>query len=197
MRKLILKMSMSADGFVGGPNGEIDWIFRSYDAGATDWTMETLWQAGLHAMGHRTYHDMAAHWPTSTEPYAAPMNEIPKVIFSRKGEIKRPDLGLSTTALAEIRHSWENPAVMGRDIVADVARLKAEPGGFILAHGGADFASSLIAAGLVDEFRLLVHPIALGAGLSIFSELARPLDLMLLSSTAFPGGAVANVYRPS
>ncbi len=78
MRQLILKMSVSVDGFVGGPNGEIDWIFKSYDAGATAWEVDALWQAGVHIMGSRTFQDMAAYWPTSTEPYAAPMNENPE-----------------------------------------------------------------------------------------------------------------------
>ena len=87
MRKLILKMSVSLDGFVGGPNGEIDWVFKSYDAGATDWEVEALWNAGIHIMGSRTFQDMAAYWPTSTEPFAPPMNEIPKAVFSRTGTI--------------------------------------------------------------------------------------------------------------
>ena len=55
MRRLILKMSMSLDGYVGGPNGEIDWLIRSRDEGATAWIADTLWQAGLHVMGSRTY----------------------------------------------------------------------------------------------------------------------------------------------
>jgi dihydrofolate reductase len=62
VRKLILKMSVSVDGFVGGPNGELDWIFRSLDKDATAWTIENLWQAGVHIMGSRTFRDMAAYW---------------------------------------------------------------------------------------------------------------------------------------
>ena len=67
-------MSLSIDGFVSGHNGELGWIVDSYDAEATQWTMKTLAGAGLHIMGSRTYHDMRAHWPTSTEPFAAPMS---------------------------------------------------------------------------------------------------------------------------
>ena len=66
MRDLILKMSISIDGFVGGPDGGIK-----------------IWNASLHIMGSRTFHDMAAYWPTSTEVFAAPMNQIPKAVFSR------------------------------------------------------------------------------------------------------------------
>ena len=84
MRKLVLKMSVSVDGFVSGPNGEVYWIFKTGN-GVTEWLVDTLWQAGVHAMGSRTYYNMAAFWPSSGAPLAAPMNEILKVVFSRKG----------------------------------------------------------------------------------------------------------------
>lgn len=205
MKQLILKMSVSVDGFVGGPNGEIDWIFRSYDAGATAWTVETLWQAGVHIMGSRTFQDMAAYWPTSTEPYAAPMNAIPKIVFSRSGQLQ----AATTQALADAKRqrteetaasgpsSWTTPGVASGDFASEIARLKQQPGRPILAHGGAGFARSLVRHGLVDEFRLLVHPVALGRGLSLFADLDRPLDLRLVSATAFDGGAVAHVYWPA
>ncbi len=79
MRKIILKMSMSTDGFVGGPNGEIDWIFRSDYPGATSWTLDALGQAGVHIMGRRTFYDMVSYWPYSSNVFAAAMNAIPKI----------------------------------------------------------------------------------------------------------------------
>src|SRR5438309_1107322 len=85
MRKLILRMQISLDGFVSGPEGEVRWIFDSMDDGLTRWTVGTVSRAGLHIMGSRTFSDMAAYWPTSDEPIAAPMNLIPKMVFSRKG----------------------------------------------------------------------------------------------------------------
>ena len=75
-------MSMTLDGYVGGPAGEIDWILRTLDAEAASSIEEILWQAGAHFVGRRTYADMASYWPTSTEPLAAPMNAIPKIVFS-------------------------------------------------------------------------------------------------------------------
>jgi dihydrofolate reductase len=87
MRKLILKMSMSVDGFVGGTKSDVDWIFATMDEGAVDWTMKSVWQAGVHIMGSRTFHDMASYWPFSSEVYAAPMNEIPKVVFSKNPSV--------------------------------------------------------------------------------------------------------------
>ena len=76
MRDLILTMAMSLDGFVCGPNGELDWIFNG-DQEAIAWKVETVSSAGLHIMGSRTFKSMAGFWPTAAGPFAAPMNEIP------------------------------------------------------------------------------------------------------------------------
>jgi hypothetical protein len=90
MRKLILKMSMSLDGFVGGPNGEADWMLPSRSEDGAAWVLETLQQAGVHAMGSRTYRAMASYWPTATDPMATAMNDIPKVVFTRQASVDLP-----------------------------------------------------------------------------------------------------------
>lgn len=213
MRKLVLKMSLSLDGFVGGPNGEVDWIFNSLDAAAIVWAVETLAQAGVHVMGSRTFHDMAAYWPSSRAAFAAPMNEIPKVMFSASG-LAAAGADRTTTALkdavrarpgepapqvpamAAANEGWAHPRILSGELADDIAQLKREPGKPILAHGGARFARSLVALGLIDEYRLLIHPVALGSGLALFSALSAPLSLTLVSATSFPAGAVAHVYRP-
>ncbi len=213
MRKLILKMSVSVDGFVAGPKGEIDWIFKSTDEATIDWIVDTLWQAGVHIMGSRTFHDMAAYWPTSTEKFAAPMNEIPKLVFSRKGAAETAGTGSTTRALQDATRaradqgadtslsansvSWTNVPVASGELAAEIARLKAQAGKDILAHGGARFAESLVRSRLVDEYRLVMHPVALGRGLPLFSDVPKPLHLKLISSTAFGAGAVAQVYQPA
>ncbi len=210
MKKLILKMSVSADGFVAGPKGEIDWIFATESKDAIQWEMDTLWDASLHLMGSRTYHDMAAWWPTSTEVYAPPMNEIPKAVFSRRG-VKGPNKARTTMAVknalaanrgkpratpsALVRDSWLHPQFCTGSLASEIKRLKRGSGKPLLAHGGAGFARSLVKAGLVDEYHLLVHPVVLGRGLPIFTELPEPLRLELLASTPFKSGAVAQVYR--
>jgi len=211
MRKLILKMSVSVDGFVGGPNGEIDWIFRSMDKSAAKWTVGVIWQAGVHIMGSRTFHDMAAYWPYSDEIFAAPMNEIPKVVFSKNSSIKNSGEELTTRAFEDASKinkpeglktstqnlaTWTNAAVAAGDLKEEIIRLKQQPGKDILAHGGATFAQSLVRTGLIDEYQLLVHPVALGAGLPLFSALPEPIDLKLVSATMFGSGAVAHVYQP-
>jgi dihydrofolate reductase len=209
MRKLVLKMSVSVDGFVGGPNGEIDWLFRSMDEGSTAWTVNSIGQAGVHVMGSRTFRDMAAYWPSSTEPFARPMNEIPKVVFARHG-LGDGKSGPTTQALSDARaqatgnaaqatpavESWRAARVATGDLAEEVARLKQEPGKEILAHGGARFAQSLVKGGLVDEYRLLIHPVVLGRGLPLFAELTAPVDLTLIESHRFGRGVIANIYRP-
>lgn len=84
MRELVLKMSMTPDGFVCGPSGEAEWIFGA-DQEAKAWVLETVRNAGLHTIGSRSFQDMAAYWSPSTMPFAAPMNQIPKAVFSRQG----------------------------------------------------------------------------------------------------------------
>ena len=181
MRKLILRMSMSLDGFVRGPNGESDWIFRNQDEESLAYGLAQVSDVGVHAMGRVTYGDMAAYWPKSTENFAPPMNSIPKVVFSK--------------TLKEA--PWGPARILSGDLAEEVARLKAEPGKDILAHGGAGLARSLTQRGLVDEYWFLVHPVALGGGLPIFKDLPKPIDLKLISLKTFPKGAVAKTYRPA
>ncbi|HLB11192.1 MAG TPA: dihydrofolate reductase family protein, partial [Gemmatimonadaceae bacterium] len=133
MRKLILKMSMSVDGFVGGSKSEVDWIFSSMDEGAVDWTMKSIWQAGAHIMGSRTFHDMASYWPFSNEVYAAPMNEMPKIVFSKNPSVTSPTARSTTQAVRDASRasgglagtrssdpanekSWLNARVMSGDL---------------------------------------------------------------------------------
>ncbi len=207
MRRLILKMSMSIDGFIGSPDGRNNWMFgRDHEAKA--WSVEALWTAGLHVMGSRTFRDMAAYWPTSTDMFAPPMNQIPKAVFSRHSPVIPGNVDAATPGavrghaetgqLAEPQPgagSWAEAFVASGELAEEIARLKAQEGGPIMAHGGAGFARSLVAHGLVDEFLLLVHPVALGKGLPLFSDIAAPMPLRLMSSRAFPGGSVAQTYQ--
>jgi len=213
-RKLVLKMSVSLDGFVAGPNGEADWIFRTSGGDdSTAWALQTLREAGVHIMGRRSYDVMAAFWPYSDMPIAPPMNDIPKVIFSRKGLKDGTPVDLTTPSLVEAKsrnahqhgitptaavlQSWAEPTVASGDLVEEILRLKEQPDHFILAHGGAEFAQSLVASGLVDEYRLAIHPVVLGQGQPLFSGLRSPVDLRLISATSFRSGVMGVVYQPA
>lgn len=176
MRKVILKMHVSLDGYIRAVDDDsMDWVFRTFDDQLKAWEVESLWQAGTHIMGRVLYREMADYWPTSTEEYAEPMNTIPKVVFSRT--LQKAD--------------WNNTRIANGDTIEEIIRLKQESGGEILAHGGADFTQSLTKLGLIDEYRLIVHPVILSAGLPLFTE---PIDLHLLDSQAFPGGSMLMVY---
>lgn len=211
MRKLILKMNTSIDGFVKGPNGESDWVFETCDEGCTTWELETIWQAGLHVMGRKTFEDMASYWPSATNPFAAPMNAIPKLVFTRSGKIdfdaiepsnvkeanaddeKKQLKPASAEETRKNQQSWRDP-IVGTDLVAEITRQKNKPGKPLIAYGGGSFARDLIKQDLIDEYRLVVHPILLGSGLAIFNGLERPRALKLVSSTAFPSGATARIF---
>lgn len=180
MRNVVLKMDVSLDGFVATPDRKLDWIFRDFDEELKKCIVGLLWQAGTHIMGRVTYDAMAAHWPSSTEVFAPPMNEIPKVVFSK--------------TLKEA--NWNNSRVVNGDLAEAISRLKQQPGKDILAHGGAGFAQALSRLGLIDEYRLIIHPIALGNGLPLFKDLPSAIRLTLLETRVFNTGVALHVYQP-
>lgn len=181
LRPVVLQVSaLSLDGYICEEGTEFDRIASAVEDGERDaWMVDSLWRAGTHIMGATTYESMASWWPTSTEVFAPPMNEIPKVVFSR------------SLASAE----WGESRIAGGDTAAEIATLKREPGREIIAHGGARFAQSLATLDLVDEYRLVVYPYAVGAGTPLFTAAEHPRVLDLVSSTRFPSGVVALVYR--
>jgi dihydrofolate reductase len=180
MRPLILRHSLSLDGYGSPPAGVPGDFFLEYDDDEFVAHMaEVLGSAGVHAMGSQTYRDMAGHWPFQDGPEAEAMNRIPKVVFSR-----RP-----------IDTPWATTTVCSGDLVTEVQALKAQDGDPILAHGGVRFAQSLVRADLVDEYHLLVSPVAHGGGGPLFTEFTR---LTLVDVKSFPRGNLALTYtRPN
>jgi dihydrofolate reductase len=176
MRPLILKMEMSIDGFVGFDGEEPGWPLEYYDDELTAYELEVLGSAGVHAMGRGAYEDMSPHWPVSTAPFAKPMNEIPKAVFSASLEAA----------------TWAESTIH-RDLDA-MQELKRQDGGPILAHGGSRFAQTLTRHDLVDEFRLNVHPVTFGEGYRLFGG---PLKLRLQDVRRFSSGSVAYTYARS
>jgi len=194
MRKLIMKMSISIDGFVGSGNAESNWIFKSSDETSKAWILERLLEAGLIAMGRKTFEYISSYWPTATGPLAAPMNEIPKAVFTQNGFKSNilPDAELSPATA-----SWAKARIFDGDLAAEIKKLKSEPGKPIYALGGAGFMRNLIATGLIDEYQLVTHPLVFGGGQAIFSGVAQSLDLKLADVKAFPGGIVTHIYHPA
>ena len=161
-RKVVLKMVMSLDGFVTSPDGTHEWMFEWFGDDSGEWNRRALDEAGVHAMGRRSYEIMGPHWAASEGPIATAMNEKPKAVFSRTLE----------------KADWGPAEIFGGDLAAAIAELKArDDEGTVLVHGGPDFAKSLTRLGLVDEYQLTTVPIAIGAGRSPFAELREHLKL--------------------
>ena len=176
MASLVLKMSVSLDGFVAPRDGSTDWIASGRSADGLSWTVETVSNAGAHLIGAATYAGWAGYWPSASGPFAKPMNEIPKVVFSD-----------SLTSA-----DWGETTIAAGDLAEAITRLKQERSdGYLLAHGGVRFARSLVETGLIDEYRLMIHPVVLGAGERLFLA---PLTIEPVSTTAFSGGGVAHVF---
>ena len=146
MRKLSLQQHVSLDGFILEEGTEFFgwWAALPDDDEAEAHLVAGLRRAGTHIMGRVTYEAMATHWPTSTEPVAPVMNDVPKVVFSKS--LRSAD--------------WPDSRIASGDTAEEIARLKAEPGGDIVAHGGVRFVQSLIRLDVVNEYRLYVYPIA-------------------------------------
>jgi dihydrofolate reductase len=182
MRKVLLQMGLSVDGIVaGGPQGTSEAGAPDEDEEVRRWKVRSLDQVGTHIMGRVTYQQMASHWPYNGPAwYADPMNNLPKVVFSK--------------TLTKVE--WKESRIAGGDLGEEIARLKNEPGKDIMAHGGARFVQALARQGLIDEYRLVIRPVALGSGMPLFKDLLVPLHLRLVESEAFADGTTICVYEP-
>ena len=208
-RKLVLGMSITLDSFVAGPNGELDWLFANQGADSTEWIVENQEGCSLIIMGRKSYEAMADYWPTSTLPMAHAMNWTPKMIFTRSGSLAKPakeplrsasDVNGQSKSIPQpdpvIVEMWQNPKFGGKDLGREIEELKSQDGKPIFALGGASFASNLVEHNLVDEYRFIVHPVALGQGIPIFDKLPQPLVLTLIECREFKAGTIAKVFRP-
>ena len=180
-RKVVLKMVMSLDGFVTSPDGTHEWMFEWFGDDSGEWNLRALEEAGVHAMGRRSYEIMGPHWAASDGPIASAMNEKPKAVFSRTLE----------------KAEWGPVEIFSGELAAEIAALKArDHEGTVLVHGGPDFAKSLTRLGLVDEYQPMTVPIAIGAGRSPFAELGAHLKLDVIDEQRFQSGALAQILVP-
>jgi dihydrofolate reductase len=178
MRDVVLIMTASADGIVVAPEGHLGGLPEP--AELKRWKLDRIRRAGTHIMGRVTYGEMERAWPTSDDDYAAPMNDIPKVVFSKTLE----------------EAAWPESSIARGDLADEIRALKSRPGGEIIAWGGAGFAQALSRAGLVDEYAIIVQPVVYGGGKPVFQGLDGALHLDLRATTTFPSGTMLNVYRP-
>lgn len=180
MRKVILFTNISLDGFIARTNGEIDWTIPDEELHRA--AIDTLRDSDLCMFGRKTYQIMADYWPSaannSTIPkymvdFANALNPMKKIVFSKTLE----NAGWNTQILKEF-----DPE--------EIKRMKEEPGKDILIEG-ADIAQQFMQHDLIDGFRLVVHPVALGSGKPLFKQ---KMNLELIKSQVFKSGAVALYY---
>lgn len=181
MRRVILNMSMTLDGFVGGDR-EHPGAAVPEGAELKKWKLDRITDVGAHLMGRVTYEQMASHWPFSDDAYASPMNEIPKVVFSK--------------TLSDAEATWPETRVARGDLKSEIARIKAEHGSDVIVWGGGRLAGALAAEDLIDEYRLLLQPLVVGRGQALFDQLREARRLELVEATPFPSGIVVLTYRP-
>lgn len=183
MRKVIASEMVTVDGFFAGPNAEIDW--HNVDEEFNDYAIELINSIDAILFGRVTYEGMASYWPTpeaiTTDPIIAnKMNTTAKVVFSKTLD----------------KAGWENTTLVTGDAAEEVAKLKHLPGKDMVIYGSGKLVSSLTRAGLIDEFRLVVSPVVLGSGMSLFKGVTESVKLRLTGSKVFQSGNVLLCYEP-
>jgi dihydrofolate reductase len=180
MRRLILWNLVTLEGFFDGPKGwDLDWHNVVWGEELEQLSLMQLRSAGMLLFGRLTYEGMARYWPTAEGDVAQLMNSIPKLVFS--------------TTLA--RADWSNTRLVTSDAALEVATLKAQPGEDMYIFGSALMASSLIASGLIDEYRLCLVPVVLGGGNPLFKPGVGLPAMRLLEARQLNSGGVILRYE--
>jgi dihydrofolate reductase len=187
MRKLKFQINMTLDGFVAGPDGQLDWMWIPGKRDDTSFqrvidladTCDTI------LMGRKMTPGFINHWENvvDNQPDSAEHGLAQRMVNMRKIAFSRTQTAMT----------GRNLEVENGDMVTAVQALKKAPGKDIMVYGGASFASSLISENLIDEYYIFVNPVAIGKGLSIFKE---QKILELVDSVAYKNGKVLNTYRP-
>jgi dihydrofolate reductase len=188
MRKLILQVQISVDGFIAGPNGEMDWMVWNWDDKLNQYVKELTGSIDCILLGRKLAEGFIPHWAAvasdrDNPEYAAGrmFMDTNKVVFSRTRD----------------KSEWENTVLAKGDLPDEVTKLKAQEGKAIIAYGGATFVSALNKNRLIDEFHFFINPTAIGAGMKIFSEPGSKQKLSLVKSTSFECGIVVLHYEKS
>jgi dihydrofolate reductase len=186
MRKLKLQMQITLDGFVAGPNGEMDWLVWDWDeelqqyVGALTESVDDILLGRVLAEGFIPTWKARADNPETADAAAHTFVNLPKHVFSK----------------TLITSEWENASVVNGDLVAEVERLKMQPGRDLIVYGGASFVSDLIKHKLIDDYYLFVNPVAIGKGMPIFASLDNKADLVLVEGKTFSCGIIGLHYQP-
>ncbi|MEO8392141.1 MAG: dihydrofolate reductase family protein [Chloroflexota bacterium] len=188
MRSVILQIDVTLDGFIGALDGDTSWI--TSDEAMNQDGLDLLTTADTIILGRVAYQMFSSYWPfadgtapTTLGKITAQINHATKLVVSNT--LQNVEWG-----------SWNNARVISGDLAEEIAALKAQPGKNMLLYAGARIISTFIELGLVDEYRLRIHPVALGSGMPIFARLQDRLKLKLVQTKLYPNGAVLLDYRP-
>jgi len=187
MRKLKLQVQMSVDGFVAGPNGEMDWMTWDWDEGIKNYVstltrpVDTILLGRVLAQGFINHWSTLATNPDTTDDFSRKMHESLKIVFTKTLD----------------SNEWENTSLEHGDLVASVNAVKEQPGGDIIAYGGGNFVSNLIKNDLIDDYHLFVNPAAVGKGMPIFQGLESVHRLKLVEARPFECGITVMHYKRS
>ena len=185
MRKLAAFNQVSLDGYFVGANGDISWAHR-HDAEFKAFVAENAKGGGLLVFGRMTYELMASYWPTpvaiENDPLVAErMNHLPKLVFSRTLD----------------KASWNNTTLVKGDLATEIRKVKNEPGSDMTILGSGSIVSQLAQEGLIDEYQLVVIPVVLGKGRTMFEGITEKLTLKLAKTRTFGNGNVLLCYEPT
>jgi len=187
MRRLSVFEQVSVDGYFKTPSGDISWLHQTDndDEEFKQFTRDNAAAGGVLVFGRRTYEVMANFWPTAAASEQAPdvarhMNRMPKVVFSKTLD----------------QASWNNTTVVKADPVSAIKKMKREPGEPMTIMGSGTIVSQLTAAGLIDEYQILVIPIVLGEGTTMFEGAGKLMNLTLTDTRTFRNGKAYHVYQP-
>ncbi len=185
MRKLKLQVQISIDGFISGPNGEMNWLIFDWDDELKNYVTEITHPVDCIVLGRKLAQGFIPHWAS-----VAANSDHPEFTAGQKFTDTHKVVFTKTLDTSQ----WENTVLANGDIVDEITQLKKQDGHDIIAYGGGSFVSALIKHGLIDEFHLFVNPAALGEGTPIFKELESTQKLALETSSAFSCGIVVNKY---
>ena len=192
--ELTVTTFLSVDGVYQGPGGPEEdrrdgfdrggWLVPHFDEATGEFMNEVFENVDAFLLGRRTYEIFAASWPNATDPddpVASKLNTLPKYVVS------------TTLQSAE----WNNSTIVNGDVLVEIKRLKEQPGNELQVHGSGRLVRSLLESDLVDELRLLVFPVIVGAGRRLFPEAGVPTGLRLVDSRTTGSGVAIHVYQPT